>query len=309
MKPYILSIFTIFFFSGTIFSQNPLLQVTKGKVERIENFESRYVSARNIDIWLPEDYSDSSKYAVLYMHDGQMLYDASQSWNHQAWEVDEVASELNLKPKIKNFIVVGIWNSGASRHSDYFPQKPYEQLSKPEKDTVIAQLIKIGKTNENFEPRSDLYLKFIVEELKPYIEKSYSVKNDKENTFITGSSMGGLISLYAICEYPEVFGGAACLSTHWTGTFTLENNPFPDSLLQYLKHNLPRPETHKIYFDTGDQTLDALYPKIQMKVDQLMIQKRYSNSNWITEYFPGEDHSEKAWSKRLHIPLEFLLTK
>ena len=104
-------------------------------------------------------------------------------------------------------------------------------------------------------------------------------------------------------------GGAACLSTHWVGTFTLDNNPIPDSFLKYMDKKLPNPKDHKIYFDCGDQTLDALYPEIQKNVDSLMIDKGYTKSNWITKYFPGENHSENSWNKRLNIPLEFLLSK
>ena len=264
---------------------------------------------RNIDIWLPEGYSDTTKYSVLYMNDGQMLYDPENSWNKQSWNVDDVATELFDANKIKNIIVVGIWNGGQTRHVDYFPQKPFEYLSIVEKNTVTTQLQKAGKEKESFKPQSDNYLKFLIKELKPYMDKKYSVYTNSENTFIAGSSMGGLISIYAICEYPEVFGGAACMSTHWVGTFTLDNNPIPDSFLKYMDKKLPNPKDHKIYFDCGDQTLDALYPEIQKNVDSLMIDKGYTKSNWITKYFPGEDHSENSWNKRLNIPLEFLLSK
>ena len=166
-----------------------------------------------------------------------------------------------------------------------------------------------GRTKENFHPKSDNYLKFIIEELKPYIDNKYSVHTNRDNTFIAGSSMGGLISLYAICEFPKIFGGAACLSTHWIGTFILDNNPMPNEFLKYLKKNLPSPNFHKIYFDCGDQTLDSLYPEIQKKVDSIMVKKGYDNNSWITRYFPGENHSEEAWNKRLNIPLEFLFKK
>jgi enterochelin esterase-like enzyme len=64
--------------------------------------------------------------------------------------------------------------------------------------------------------------------------------------------MGGLISPYAFCEYPKIFGWAACLSTHWLGSFTTENNPFPNSMIRYLSKKLPNPKSHKIYFDCGD---------------------------------------------------------
>jgi predicted alpha/beta superfamily hydrolase len=289
-----------------VHAQNILPKVVSGKIERIGNFQSKYVDSRNIDIWLPEGYSDTVKHSVLYVHDGQMLYDSETTWNKQAWNIDEVASELLNANKIKRFIVVGIWNGGETRHADYFPQKPFEQLSKLEKDSVISQLKGVGRANDNFMPQSDNYLKLIVEELKPLIDGKYAVYTKKENTFILGSSMGGLISMYAICEYPEVFGGAACLSTHWPGTFTLDNNPVPKSFINYLSQNIPNPNEHKIYFDCGDQTLDSMYPLIQKKVDSVMILKGYADNNWMTKYFPGEDHSEKSWNKRLNIPLEFL---
>lgn len=300
--------FIILLLSAQIKAQTNLPQVVNGKIDRIDKFTSKYVTPRNIDIWLPSGYSDSTKYAVLYMHDGQMLYDPNITWNKQAWEIDDVASVLLSKNKVRKFIVVGIWNGGQTRHQDYFPQKPYESLQQIQKDTISAQLQRAGRTTGLFQPKSDSYLKFIVEELKPYIDNKYSVYTDSENTFIAGSSMGGLISLYAICEYPQVFGGAACLSTHWVGTFMLDNNPFPNSMLNYLSNNLPNPKNHKLYFDCGDQTLDALYPLIQNRVDSIMNQKGYNSQNWLTRYFPGENHSEKAWGKRLSIPLEFLLS-
>ncbi|PKQ61138.1 esterase [Labilibaculum filiforme] len=280
-----------------------------GTIDNYPDFQSNYVTARNVDVWLPEDYSDTQKYSVLYMHDGQMLYDPEKSWNKQAWDIDNVATDLLKANKLKNFIVVGIWNGGQTRHIDYFPQKPFEALSQTEKDTVNAQLQRSSRTNEIFKPVSDNYLQFIVKELKPFIDKKYSVYTKRENTFIMGSSMGGLISMYAICEYPKVFGGAVCLSTHWPGTFTLDNNPVPNAFISYLSENLPKANGHKIYFDCGDQTLDALYPAIQEKVDAVMTAKGYDETNWMTAFFPGENHSEKAWNKRLNIPLEFILGK
>ena len=287
--------------------QDQLPGIASGTIERIEDFRSHYVTARNIDIWLPEGYSDTLKYPVLYMHDGQMLYDSSMTWNRQAWDVDDVASDLFLTDSIRKFIVVGIWNGGKTRHPDYFPQKPFEQLSQAEKDTVIAQLRRAGHSGKSFQPRSDSYLKFIVEELIPFVEEKYSVQKGRDNTFIAGSSMGGLISIYALCEYPGVFGGAACLSTHWVGTFDISNNPVPEAFVSYLAMSLPdQGEGHRIYFDCGDGTLDSMYPPIQKRVDSLMRSMGYDGRNWMTRYYPGEEHSEKAWSKRLHIPLEFL---
>ena len=120
-----------------------------------------------------------------------MLYDANTTWNKQAWEVDEVAHNLIVEHKTQKFIVVGIWNNGEKRHPEYFPQKPYESLTQTQRDTISAQLEKAGRSNGEFKPISDLYLKFFVTELKPFIVKEFSTKSDQSNTFIAGSSMGG----------------------------------------------------------------------------------------------------------------------
>jgi predicted alpha/beta superfamily hydrolase len=117
-----------------------------------------------------------------------------------------------------------------------------------------------------------------------------------------GSSAGAMISLYAISEHPDVFGGAACLSTHW---------PLGDGVLvEYFKDKLPDPATHRIYFDFGTETLDKNYEPYQLKMDAAMEHRGYRDgTNWITCKFKGAEHSEKAWRRRVHIPLEFLLGK
>lgn len=283
------------------------VKVTSGKIQHIENFQSKYVEPRNIDVWLPDNYSNKEKYAVLYMHDGQMLFDAQSTWNKQAWEIDEAAGKLIAENKTKKFIVVGIFSIASIRHSEYFPEKPYNNLTAKQKENIKNKIFE--EQNTAFSPTSDNYLKFLVSELKPYIDKNFSTKTNAANTFIAGSSMGGLISIYAMCEYPKVFSGAACLSSHWPGTHQVENNPIPDAFLSYLEHHLPKPKHHKIYFDYGDKTLDALYPPLQKRVDSVMVKKGYSEKNWVTKFFPGKDHSENAWRERMPIPLLFLLGK
>jgi enterochelin esterase-like enzyme len=285
------------------------LQLASGRVERIKNFPSRYVKSRTIDVWLPDGYSPAGKYAVLYMHDGQMLFDSTGTWNHQEWRVDETAGKLMQEKKVRDFIVVGIYNGGTLRHSEYFPEEPFEMLSKAQQDSVMKAKRPEKKPVFYDTVQSDEYLKFIVKELKPYIDSSFSTNPDQQNTFIAGSSMGGLISLYAVCQYPGVFCGAACLSTHWSGIFTDVNNPIPGKFMKYLKKHLPDPASHKFYFDYGSEGLDTLYKPYQQQADRIMKKKGYTPANWITKEFPGENHSEKAWAKRLEIPLVFLLGK
>lgn len=298
-------------FSVCVFlaAKSQIQKPSSGIIDRYENFASKYITARNVDVWLPEGYSSKKKYAVLYMHDGQMLFDASTTWNKQAWEVDDVAAGLMKAGKVKDFIVVGIWNGGATRHKDYFPQQPFERMDEKQKLFVSEKLKSAGRTNENFQPQSDNYLKFLVHELKPFIDRKYATQRGRKHTFIMGSSMGGLISMYAITQYPKIFGGAACLSTHWPGIFDMENNPVPLAFFHYLAENLHKIKRNKIYFDYGDQTLDALYPPSQANVDALMRSHKFSPRHWVTKFFPGKDHSEKSWNERLHEPLLFLLGK
>ncbi len=296
-----------FFVMITLLTQAQTVKVTTGKLERIEKFKSQFVEPRNVDVWLPNGYSTSEKYAVLYMHDGQMLFDPSSTWNKQAWQVDSIAGKLLSENKIQKCIIVGIWNNGQKRHPEYFPEKVYPTFSVEQKKFISDILIKRKKIDNEFKPISDKYLKFIVTELKPYIDKTYSTFSDRKHTFVAGSSMGGLISLYAICEYPKVFGRAACLSTHWTGIYQNNDNPIPAAIISYLKTHLPKPKNHKIYFDYGDKTLDSLYRPWQEKVDVVMKAKGFTTKNWKTQFFAGKDHSEQSWRERFLIPLEFIL--
>jgi enterochelin esterase-like enzyme len=304
-------IYTLFCFFLLInqfesFAQQPIPR--SGRIVRTENFASKYVPARNIDVWLPVNYSSSKKYAVLYMHDGQMLFDSSITWNKQEWGVDETLTKLVQEQKIRDCIVVGIWNGGKSRHPEYFPQKPFEALSKENQKLVYNAYRSGGQSIfSGLAISSDNYLKFLVEELKPFIDKTYNTKTDASNTFVAGSSMGGLISLYAICEYPAVFGGAACLSTHWPGLLSMENNPVPAVFFSYLKQHLPSAKQHRIYFDHGTETLDSMYASLQLQVDAIMKQKKYKPSQWMSRSWPGQDHSEKSWRSRLKVPVSFLL--
>ena len=284
------------------------INLSSGTIQRIENFPSDFVRPRNVDVWLPENYSKDKKYAVLYMHDGQMLFDASTTWNKQEWKVDEVASQLMKVGKTKDFIVVAMWNHADIRHPNYYPQKPFESLPEKYKDSIVNSAKK--QYGSDFKALdSDNYLKFIVEEVKPYIDSHFSVKTDANNTFVLGSSMGGLISMYALCEYPNVFGGSACLSTHWVGIQPYKGNPIPETFFKYLEESLPSPKTHKIYFDYGTATLDKFYLPYQHRVDEVLKLKGFDDTNSKNLKFEGHAHDEISWAKRLDVPLTFLLKR
>lgn len=281
--------------------------VSSGRLDRILNFSSEIIAPRNVDIWLPEDYDPSRKYAVIYMHDGQMLFDSTMTWNKQEWNADEVASRLIADDRITPCIIVGIWNRDKYRYSEYFPEKALQKLPKRHRERMVRRSM-MSK------PLADLYLRFIVTELKPYVDSNYSTCTGNEDTFIMGASMGGLISLYALCEYPEVFGGAGCLSTHlpMKGVSILmrNDNRVARAFRKYLASSLPSPENHRVYFDYGTETLDKWYEPYQKKVDAVMAAAGFiEGKQWITKKFQGDNHSEKSWAKRLDIPLRFLLAK
>lgn len=275
-----------------------LPQVASGRIERLAHFPSRYVDARNVDVWLPAGYDGSKRYNVLYMHDGQMLFDPALTWNHQAWHVDQAVSRLLAQGKMADTIVVGVWNNGSFRHAEYFPEKTLPDLAPPLRATFIKQQL-AGK------PQADNYLRFLVEELKPAIDRKYATLPQREHTFIMGSSMGGIISLYAISEYPDVFGAAACLSTHWVATFEA-NAYFPMAMFHYLQAKLPSPAQHRLYMDRGTETLDALYRVPQDFADQIVADGGYTERNFRSSVFPGAAHTEQAWSARLDGVLSFL---
>jgi predicted alpha/beta superfamily hydrolase len=271
----------------------------KGSIRHFTNFGSNYVQARNIDVWLPEGFNSESLYAVLYMHDGQNIFNSGNTYNNISWKVDETLSGLIRSEKIKACIVVGIWNTDKRFH-EYTPSKPFFNNLSQDPGTMAQEI-----RNNTI---SDDYLKFITQEVKPFIDTTFNTLRDRDNTFIAGSSMGGLISIYAICEYPDTFGGAACMSTHWPLSWTHYDPLMFKVITDYLYATLPSPQTHKIYFDHGTETLDSLYSPYQSEVDKIMISRGFSNKSWITKVFVGDDHSELSWQKRFNIPATFLLS-
>ena len=270
-----------------------------GNIDIYENFASKYVEARTVRVWTPEGYDKSQKYDVIYMHDGQNLFDSSITWNHQEWGVDEAMDSLIRQNKIKPCIVVGMDCIDKVRFEEYYPSQ-------------ICADIPEGILPEGFKPLGDEYLKFLVEEVKPFIDSTYSTWKDAEHTFVMGSSCGGLISSYALCRYPDVFSGAACLSTHsslWNPYTKVDQKPAAQTYLQYLKANLPMDGTHKLYMDRGDCPIDIEYSESQAEINSMIDSLGCNSEHYKYIYFPGTSHCENDWRSRLENPLLFLLKK
>jgi glycosidase/predicted alpha/beta superfamily hydrolase len=283
--------------SATIFEVTgaaPVPPGVTGTLRTTERFESRYVDARRVDVWLPPSYGSdpARRYPVLYMHDGQNLFHPALSYTGVDWGIDEAITQLAAAGKAREAIVVGIWNT-PKRFPEYMPAKAVTESGLPDgwpdMDWISRQEIV-----------SDGYLRFIVEELKPHVDATYRTLAGREDTAIMGSSMGALISLYALTEYPQVFGGAGCVSIHW---------PLGDGLMvDYLARKLPPAGSHRIYFDYGTATLDAGYEPYQRRVDAMLGAAGWrEGTDFLTVRAEGAPHNERAWRARVGVPLTFLL--
>jgi S-formylglutathione hydrolase FrmB len=268
-----------------------------GTVDSYQDFPSAHVAARNIDVWLPPGYAahPHRRYPVLYMHDGQNLFDPAFSFYTQTdWGVDEAMTKLIAEGRAREAIVVGIWNTPL-RLQEYMPRKP-----------VTGASLAIGVEGMGELPASsivsDQYLDFIVHELKPFIDATYRTRAGRDDTFVMGSSMGGLISLYAAAEYPDVFGGVGAVSTHW---------PIGNGVvIDWLGAHLPDARTHRLYFDHGTATLMRSTPR-----SSNAWTRSCANTVTATAAISAAAYSRARSTPSGHgapaskVPLEFLLAK
>jgi enterochelin esterase-like enzyme len=287
---------------------NGPVHVSAGTIVDLGVLQSKYADPRRVVVWLPSGYSPNGpKYAVLYMHDGQNLFDTATAGYGMEWQVDENLDRLIRENKVRPTIVVGIWNT-PKRLQEYLPSKAFNGLPSDYRQKIHALY--------GGDPLSDGYLKFIVRELRPMIDARFNVKTDRTNTAIMGSSMGSLISLYAIDEYPDVFGEAGMMSTHWPlflkpdgqSVSPEEYEVVSRAFERYLAPALPDPRTHKLYFDHGSESLDAIYARYHDRVDAVVSRRGYRQwSNTLSLSFPGQKHNEISWASRVAVPLQFLL--
>lgn len=258
-----------------------------------EPFPAVAVQPREVWVLLPRGYDESAeRFPIIYMHDGQNLFDAAKANFGVEWEIDETMERLIAAGEIRPAIVVGV-QSSKKRFEEYMPKKAAS-------GDVVSTGVDGYPTFRAADLIADQYLIFIVDELKSAIDSKFRTLTGPADTFIFGSSMGGLISAYAVSEYPEVFGGAASISTHW---------PAADgAAVDYLGRALPAPGRHRFYFDYGTATLDALYEPYQQRMDAAMEGRGYRRGvDWVTLKFEGAEHNEKSWSARADRPLKFLL--
>jgi predicted alpha/beta superfamily hydrolase len=268
-------------------------ETTAARIVAIEPFEAEAIASRNVWVWLPPGYDASKdRYPVVYMQDGQNLFDSAKANFGVEWEIDETMTNLIASGEVRPAIIVGI-QSSPMRFEEYMPKKAAT-------GDVVEPGVEGYPSFKTADLVADRYLAFMVDELKPQIDARFRTLFGPADTFVFGSSMGGLISAYAVSEHPDVFGGAACISTHWPAG--------NGATVEYFSRSLPTPGGHRFYFDYGTATLDALYEPHQLRMDAGMESRGYRRGiDWVTEKFDGAEHNEKSWAVRAHNPLKFLL--
>lgn len=281
----------IIFFIAIFSTDISGLNISAGQISSY-SIDSQYIGSRKFYIFIPKGVTPSNATKVIYMHDGQMLFDKDITWNNQEWMVDEVSNRIVAENGF-NFIVVGIMNAGyKKRWFEYFPEKALSTYQKKSMDQEFT---------------SDEYLNFLTIELKPFLFNIMKISHDSNNHFLMGSSMGALISMYGVIEKQDEFGGFAAISTHWPGADLEDKNAFDQSIQDYLNKNFLRLHNKRIYFDHGTEGLDAHYDKYQKEVDRIFSTKLQKHNIFQSKKFIGASHDENSWSQRLHIPLKFLL--
>lgn len=245
---------------------------------------------RHVVTWLPPGYEQdtSTTYKVIYMHDGQNLFDPRLSYTNVDWGVDEAMMAGVRAGKYEPAIIVGIWNT-PDRLKEYSP--------------------------DHLAPS---YSRFILEELMPKVASTYRVKTGPENTFSMGSSMGGLVSFHLVRNHPDVFSACGCVSTHVTwseqqlagfnGADPTQANPVP-FILRSFNDSARMPEGQRIYLDYGTEGLDAYYDVTTRAVAEWLETQGYSEGDDLkVKQFEGAGHNEAAWRARVGEQLEWLLS-
>lgn len=237
-------------------------QIT-GKVNYHKKVEFEGLEPRDVIVWMPPGYEENKEkhYPVLYMHDGQNLFDPETAFMEIDWQLDEAADSLISNKVIEPLLIVGVYNT-QNRSDEYSPSFTGE-----------------------------LYMKFIVNKLKPMIDSLYRTKQGRNYTAVGGSSMGGLISFMLAWNYPNVFSKAGCFSP----AFKYQNFDYTT----VVKNSTQNKKSVKFYIDIGGIGLEkTLQPGVELMVSELKNKDYKLNKDLFVITDSTAQHNEEAWAKR-----------
>ena len=275
-----------FLFCGTAIAQQP--HTLTGDIRVHKNFHSKILdNDRDVLVYLPPGYdaTKNTRYSILYLHDGQNLFDGATSFiPGQEWRVDETAQALIAAAKIEPLIIVGVYNH-KDRINEYAP--------------AADAKYKMGG-------KADLYGRMLVEEMKPLIDAQYRTKKEARHTGLGGSSLGGLVSLYLALKYPSVFGRVAVVSPSvW----------FANKQIVHYVEALPRKPAVRIWMDIGTKEGRNADEAQQTVNDARLLRDTLVKKGWKVgkdlNYFEaaGAEHNEGAWAARVESILTFLFPR
>ncbi len=278
-------------------------QAFKGQIVYLHNFFLPELNAlRTLRIYLPPGYEQSDvQYPVLYMHDGQNLFEKQTSSYGMCWDIATTIDEWVEQGRHPGFIVVGIDNNreGIGRYHEYSPWE----------SEIVKQYLEKASHEQRVGGDGFAYLDCIVHTIKPYIDKHYRTQNEKENTLIGGSSMGGYISISAAFVYGDVFGKVLACST---AVFFEEKE-----LAAYIEMQ-PKSAGQRIYMDIGTNETSnsklahfpAIYSGSNERMYQLLQSKGFVTDvdvRYVIE--DNAEHNETAWALRFPAAVEWLFAE
>ena len=255
-----------------------------GNIQKHRQFESKVLrNQRDVLVYLPPGYRRSTRrrYPVLYLNDGQNVFDAATAFAGVEWGADESAQRLIGKGWIEPLIIVAVANAGENRIHEYAPTRGFIDSTSKRKRRSRGWLRKYGK--------------FLIDELKPFIDRTYRTKPEAEFTGIGGSSLGGLAALYLGLWFPRVFSRLAVLSPSvW----------WDECVVCRMVEELEEKAPLKIWLDTG--THEPGWERARELRDRLVEKGWRPDDDLHYEEVEGADHSEGAWAARFETVLRFL---
>ena len=252
--------------------------MSAGQLRKHERFRSRTLrNQRDLIVYLPPGYDEQPwrSFPILYMHDGQNLFDRATAFGGVDWNVQGAADHLIHSGAVQPLIIVGIYNTGKSRIAEYTPVKAP----------------KLGGG------RADRYAKFLVQEVMPFINKTYRVLPQPSSTGIGGSSLGGLVSLYLGLKMPHLFGNIAALSPSvW----------WAQRMIQRFAAEARLESRPRIWLDIGTREGPRIVQDVEQFRDVLLQKGWRVGEDLHYDRIEGAEHNEAAWSRRIGPCLQFL---
>ena len=303
-----------FFIISVVSLQSFSTELSIGSIEEI--YLKSGTNERRIQIYYPYSKNVNNQTKFIIMNDGEELFSENDSWNGKAWNIDQTFKDLKTQKENLNLVIIAIDSAKringnildeTRRYAEYFPKESIKYIDGNLKRSIYSNFIDSQKFN---------YQDFVINKVIPSIEKKFDTKLNRDNLGIIGASMGGLSALNMSIENPEIFGFVGCISTHWVGIKISEYLILPfrmkisgdesttKAIQKYIKDNVSKLSSQKLYFDHGTVGLDSLYENPQNEINKILLG---SQINFIYEVHPNHDHEPKFFGQRFkNILLNFI---